>query len=163
MNFPPCPQPVNWPVYKLCSNQVLFLKNLASTKAVSITCSLTCSLNMYLINNEVHVSPHFFLTAILYNHTTIGTCSHRLPFIFHSPLKGPSRHCFWVNWVKLILFLDLILLFWVQVRNWLYIKLEAVSSLTEVWRPSKCKLWFQFLHQQINYLCFHPYPYCWYR
>lgn len=53
MNFPPCPQPVNWPVYKLYSNQVLFLKNFG----INQSCFNNLFINLFIKLFIKHV-PH---------------------------------------------------------------------------------------------------------
>lgn len=69
IDFLPCPRPVNWLVYRLCSNQVLLLAQFCIDKS----CLLT----------PLHFELHHLFTKILYSYKTVGKCSHRLPSILY--------------------------------------------------------------------------------
>lgn len=67
INFLPCPRPVNWLVYRLCSNQVFLFPQ-------------------FWRRQELFINPpafwqHYLFTKILYSFTSVGKCSHRLPSI----------------------------------------------------------------------------------
>ena len=111
INFLPCPRPVNWLVYRLCSNQVLLFPQFWHRQELFI--------------NPSAFWPHYLFSKILYSFTSVGKCSHRLPSILYCSRLQSSIISYFVY---MLYYHDLNISG--SLHNVLYTLLMVLSTLT---------------------------------